>query len=332
MAENGDQKPKIEDSPSEPKSLRRELFSLGPAALAAAFLAACSQDNAKFGGVTGRRDLRKTANGAGPDTDDPEGDGTNDALGAGEGNPNDILNKALPCTSLSQFSALLALSPDLPAISKPTLRFYGSKSSALVAVGFPSYLESPAFKIASVSLLDEDGYPLASHVITAADRSTTTGKLNLFCLDNLSLIGTKVHLLVSTADNLSFKQKDILVTFDDPKAAGKKLVETSPVKASFVRSFQGIGNFQPLALTLHKRSNVFVAGIVAPPNDQRFFYLAASNTQFLPATGLTGFMITDLLGESLGDGAAFAGILQNTNFIAYRESGDMVYRTIIRMT
>ncbi|MEI8026457.1 MAG: hypothetical protein WCI18_08915 [Pseudomonadota bacterium] len=322
-----------------PTTLRRALFTAGPVALLAAFVTACSQDSAKFGGTTGRKDLRRTAGGASDGIGGTGGTGTDsngdNAIGTNNTTGNvDVAQVPSTCTAIPQLNSLLSSAVDLPDTAMPTLKFYGSKSSLLLALGFPAGAESATFKLASVVLLDEDGYPLASHIISDANRSSTSGKLNLFSFDNLKVMGSKVHILVSTTGNQSYRKKDIPVTFDDPIAAGKTLVEVSPTKAAFVSGFQAVANFNHISPTsLHKKTAIFT-GLGPPTEDdgKRFFFVADSSTQFVPAPGLSGFTIVDLLGAPLGSGDTFSSILQNSIFVAYKESGNSVYRTIIRMT
>ncbi len=330
------------DETKDPATLRRAFLAAGPVALLTAFVNACSQESAKFKGTTSRRDLRKNAGSGGGNTVvDANGDSNsvkNDVLGSVDGAVNGTFNETLgapsTCISLPQVNNLLSSALDLPDTAKPTLKFYGSKSSLLLAIGFPASAESATFKLASILLLDEDGYPLATHIISDGNRSSSTGKLNLLCFDNLGVTGNKIHLLVSTTDNRSFRKKDILIAFDDPMAAGKTLIEVSPAKAAFVNGFQAVANFNRVSPTsLHKKSAVFT-GLGPPTEDdgKRFFYVPENTTQFLPAPGLKGFTIVDLLGAPLGNGDSFTTILQNSHFVAYKESGNSVYRTIIRMT
>ena len=326
----------IEDSELEKKDRleRRDLLSLSPVALFTAFISACSDDNAKFGGKTGRKDLLAKGN-----SSSNNGDQTNSG-----GNPNDpnkdvgtddtdaVNPEALPkspgappvCSPIVTLTNSLSTALDAPSYLVPTLRFYGKAGSALVAIGLPMYTDAADnIKISSITLYDQDSYPISTHIITAADKSASGG-IGIFCIDNIRLTGTKVHILFSGADSKNYKVKDIPVSFLDPMAAGKTLVEVSSTSAAFIEGFQGIANFVP---SKHKQTTKIVPGLAPRP-----IYIACKDSEYAPASRLANFAITDMLGGSLGQGTAFNAIHTYQCFIAYRENAGVIYRTIIRMT
>jgi hypothetical protein len=322
--------PTLKEDKSELKNEaieRRELFNLSPLALLTTFLASCSDDSAKFGGKSGRKNLisKNDSSGTGGTGNGPDQDELSKNVDGEVDNINEMPKTPPVCSPIVTLTNSLSTALDAPAYMAPSLRFYGKSGSALVAIGLPMYVEAPEnVKISSITIYDQDSYPISTHVITAADK-TATGGIGVFCIDNVSLKGTKVHLLFSGADSKNYKVKDIPVSFVDPMATGKTLVEVSPSSAAFIDNFQGVGNFEP---SNHKQTNKIVPGTTNP----RPIYLACKDSTYTPAPRLANFMITDMLGRSLGQGSDFNSIRTHQCFIAYRENAGLVYRTIIRMT
>jgi hypothetical protein len=325
----------IEDSELEKNARleRRDLLSLSPVALFTAFISACSDDKAKFGGKTGKRDLLAKANPSSTSGDQTNSGGNPNGSNEDFGTDTDAANpEALPkspgtpaaCSPIVTLTNSLSTALDAPSYLVPTLRFYGKAGSALVAIGLPMYTDAAEnIKISSITLYDQDSYPISTHIITAADKSASGG-IGIFCIDNISLTGTKVHILFSGTDSKNYKVKDIPVSFLDPMAAGKTLVEVSSTSAAFIEGFQGIANFVP---SKHRQTTKIVPGTSPRP-----IYIACKDSEYAPASRLANFAITDMLGGSLGQGTAFNGIHNYQCFIAYRENAGVMYRTIIRMT
>ena len=264
---------------------------------------------------------------SGGNPDDPNKDVGTDTDAVNPDNP-----EALPklpgtpaaCSPIVTLTNSLSTALDAPSYLVPTLRFYGKAGSALVAIGLPMYTGvADNIKISSITLYDQDSYPISTHIITAADKSASGG-IGIFCIDNISLTGTKVHILFSGTDSKNYKVKDIPVSFLDPMAAGKTLVEVSSTSAAFIEGFQGIANFVP---SKHRQTSKIVPGTSPRP-----IYIACKDSEYAPASRLASFAITDMLGGSLGQGTAFNAIHTYQCFIAYRENAGVIYRTIIRMT
>jgi hypothetical protein len=232
-----------------------------------------------------------------------------------------------PCTSLS------ASKLDPTNIEQtdhvPRINFYGNRKSAMVVIDLAGYLFSSPDPIAQIVLVREDFSLIGMHGISSADVKDDS-RARPIVIDHVSLKDSKRIFLVFL--NKSGEQRkfamgediEFVTRFRDKSV--KDLSDFALLDKDYA-SHQGIPNIEEVKYDGFEQSDdplhVFAKG--------RKLYTAQSTAKFIRAARLNGFIITDLMGDSLGNGGEFQDILEHPTFICYKEVEDVYFRTIVKV-
>jgi len=300
---------------TESKWNRREIFSASTL-FASSLLTACAPD-AAFSGKTTLLKRNKGEDGTGGDPTDPLI--IEPPLKPPPPPPAVICKNQ---TDEAKEKITSPLTKDLPAGLNSTIelkvKFYGSKSSALLAVGLKE-LVVDGESLSSFSVYDEDNHPIVQY------RIQYDYPAKQFCFDNLFITGSKIVVMLELNSGKKFK-KSFNVSFTDSIVArGNTLKELSPSSGGFGPGTQAVANFDRVS---YIRTSFEVDG-------GRVIKISGSNSTFKPADRLDGFDVYDMLGNQLStvsNQQNYLDPLKYTCFVAYKTDGTTTYRTIIRMT
>jgi hypothetical protein len=309
-----------DDSNSKPMSKRDFLRALGSGITGCLALGAC-KNHSSFGSGTQKADLRS------PDNQDA---GQTTRADAQDSATIDV-GLPLQCDALSQTDTIvLEDSNELDPSYAPIWKLYGSETLASLAFCLAQYTTDDQLQLHSMSIIRADGQILATRVFTAADFDST-GYMRPVLVNDLRLKG-QLNLTILLTDQAGTQyryQPDVENTGIETTFNGIPIVSTSRtiVDAPFA-SFQAIpdiGNGQTGFKDSDDPQKVF---------QNRPLRTAQADAQFTTGSGLSGALITDLVGRQIAaDGSQFTNIVEYQSFVIYRlhPSGNTYYRTMVRM-